>query len=111
MCFPEIGALLPRSREKSRSRSRPRRPTASDIQGWKEPLSAIRKKHGHDPYATKSMTDTMFSTNAGRTYVELDDMNGNGVHITPRRSLEHMEEPMNGVVYIRSDIRVESHAL
>ncbi|OAA40700.1 hypothetical protein NOR_05788 [Metarhizium rileyi] len=67
VCFPELAVLF----RKSRTRNSPRRPTVSEIKESQEMNRA--KKPPSDPYFTKSLMSTMFSTDGDAQYIELQD--------------------------------------
>lgn len=68
---------------------------------------------------TKSLTDTMLSSKEVGPYIELEDDpstrpeigkgNGHGVHIAPVSSDERLDSPRNGIVVMKSEVRVERH--
>lgn len=69
VCFPELAVLF---RKKNRTRSGPRRPTGSELKESQELKNG--RKPPSDPYFTKSLMSTMFSTTDGDAqYVELQD--------------------------------------
>ena len=109
ICFPEMGALLPKTRRKLTKFSGHRRPTRSELQACREPISSLgkSKKISHDPYMTDSLTDRAFGTNEvdGR-YIELNDT-GHTVHIGTSRIDGQLEFPKNGVVVMNTEFKVE----
>ncbi|KAI0841292.1 hypothetical protein F5Y06DRAFT_261192 [Hypoxylon sp. FL0890] len=101
VCFPELAVLF---RKKNRKRSTPRRPTNTELQGWNESKAA--SKPPSDPYFTKSLMNTMFSTNGDGQYIELQDQ-GNDVHVTPMGIHSRGEKPEEGVIVMRNEVRIE----
>ncbi|OAQ69825.1 hypothetical protein VFPPC_02401 [Pochonia chlamydosporia 170] len=77
VCFPELAFLF---RKKNRRHNRPRRPTNSELKDAIE--SDGGRKPPSDPYFTKSLMSTMFSTDGDAHYVELQDQPKN-VRVAP----------------------------
>ncbi|KAI1651534.1 uncharacterized protein F4817DRAFT_134312 [Daldinia loculata] len=101
VCFPELAFLF---RKRNRKANTPNRPTASQVRGWNESKGSSHPPS--DPYFTKSLMGTMFSTNGDGPYIELQD-HGNDVNVTPMGHLPHREKPEEGVVIIRNEFTVE----
>ncbi|KAL1969446.1 hypothetical protein VTN77DRAFT_8884 [Rasamsonia byssochlamydoides] len=89
LCFPEMILLFNR---RARHRSKPSVQRESILKA-SAAVSRSRKIGPRDP-------DAM--------YIELDDNNTYGVHVTPARSRSTFDEPENGAVHVSYEITVES---
>ncbi|KAI1378858.1 hypothetical protein F4677DRAFT_443341 [Hypoxylon crocopeplum] len=101
VCFPELAVLL---RKRNRKRPNPHRPTTSQFRRWDEP-KRVSKPPSHS-YLSKSLMSTGFTTNEDGQYIELQDQ-GNDVNVTSTRTFPEGEKLEDGVVVLRSEVRVE----
>lgn len=103
VCFPE-GAYL--FRKKNRKSSKPRQhPSASQLQrGWDERV--IRKPS--EPYFSKSLMSTVFTTSGDQDYIELQDRrNDHKVQIIPTDHSQRDQNPEDGVILLQNEVRIE----
>ncbi|RYP10116.1 hypothetical protein DL765_008210 [Monosporascus sp. GIB2] len=105
VCFPELAVLSSKRKRKGFSQHRP---TASEFRGWSEPNRAT--KPPSIPYLTKSLMSTTFSTNGDAQYIELQD-HGNDVRVTSMRNFPREEQPGDGAVVLRNEIKVKRQEL
>lgn len=79
------------------------RPTPSELnRAWGERV--IKKPS--EPYSTTNLMNSVFATKVDRSYLELEDRGVNNVQIALTRASQRGEEPREGVILLRNDVRV-----
>ncbi|KAI0014722.1 hypothetical protein F4780DRAFT_172824 [Xylariomycetidae sp. FL0641] len=105
VCFPELAVLF---RKKHRRRTKPKHPSPSEIRHWNE-ARGPSNQHS-DPYFTKSLMYTGFSTKDDSQYIELQDNQGqHDVEIYAANDRTSLATPEDGVVMLRNEVKVERH--
>lgn len=101
--FPELAVLF---KKRGRNRSTPRRPTDSEIRRWNESNRGDARAPS-DPYFPKSLMSTIFSVKNDGTYIELQEQGHNVQVISTEQTNSSVERPDDGVVVVRSEVRVD----